>query len=545
MKIALVLVLVVVVACLSGGFSKILVDPISHRFVDEFGRTRIFHGVNSVYKVFPWYPQTTGFDAKSSLSDIDAKNLKGWGFNVVRLGVMWPGVEPGERGVYNTTYLDQIETIVNNLKANDIYVVLDLHQDLFHRKFCGEGVPDYVYDLCHRVEPPSTKPFPLPAVNQSYPSDANGDPTIESCLSKMFATYYMSAEVGAGFQCLYSNRLNLWDAMAGFWRTVAQRFSSSQNVLGYELLNEPWAGDIYEDPRRLLPGHTESKYLQPLYQHLHKAIREVDDEKIIFFEGLTIDYFPNGFTEGPGGADYNDRQALAYHIYCPLQSPTAKGEVACDAINDEFFFMRQKDVDRIGGGMIMTEFGASEDIKGDLYALEKNCAQADKHMQSWMYWQFKYYEDLTTCTPVGESLYNEDGSVCIDKVKVLSRTYPTAIAGSPISYHFNPVTSKFTLELIPLSEVSKNPRNKGDAATTSLYYNKELYYSHGVNVNINGVTGAGDAVVDVSSSFTTSCSRLSSGFIDIQQTEGLIGDVKVTIALDACRVNDLKTCQCK
>ena len=32
---------------------------------------------------------------------------------------------------------------------------------------------------------------------------------------------------------------------------------------------------------------------------------------------------PNGFSEGPGGAQYSDRQALAYHIYCPLSQPTA------------------------------------------------------------------------------------------------------------------------------------------------------------------------------------------------------------------------------
>ncbi len=47
-----------------------------------------------------------------------------------------------------------------------------------------------------------------------------------------------SAEVGAGFQCLYDNQHGLWDAMAGFWVTVATRFASTPNVLGYELINE-------------------------------------------------------------------------------------------------------------------------------------------------------------------------------------------------------------------------------------------------------------------------------------------------------------------
>ena len=62
--------------------------------------------------------------------------------------------------------------------------------------------------------------------------------------------------------------------------------------------------------------------------------------------------------------------------------------------------------------MIMTEFGAAKDTRGDLLALSETVEMADEHRQSWMYWQFKYFQDITTCTPQGESLYNDDGSVC-------------------------------------------------------------------------------------------------------------------------------------
>lgn len=43
------------------------------------------------------------------------------------------------RGDYNRGYLDNIEVIVKALAAEDIFVVLDFHQDLLHRKYCGEG----------------------------------------------------------------------------------------------------------------------------------------------------------------------------------------------------------------------------------------------------------------------------------------------------------------------------------------------------------------------------------------------------------------------
>lgn len=213
-------------------------------------------GINAVYKIFPWTPLTSGFDAFNSLSDIDAKNLRGWGFNIVRLGVMWPGVEPTQ-GSYNSTYLDEMEVIVNHLKDQNIYVILDFHQDLFHRKFCGEGVPDYVYDICKNAEDASTPPFPKPVGNATYPVDENGDPELDSCLSRGFFDYYMSAEVGAAYQCLYDNVDGLWDSFASYWKVIATRFKGYRNVLGYELFNEPWLGDNYADKKAMLPGKVQ------------------------------------------------------------------------------------------------------------------------------------------------------------------------------------------------------------------------------------------------------------------------------------------------
>ena len=38
------------------------------------------------------------------------------------------------------------------------------------------------------------------------------------------------------------------------WKQLARRFRGDPNILGYELLNEPWSGDIYADTSLLLPG---------------------------------------------------------------------------------------------------------------------------------------------------------------------------------------------------------------------------------------------------------------------------------------------------
>ncbi len=36
--------------------------------------------------------------------------------------------------------------------------------------------------------------------------------------------------------------LGLLDSLAGFWGKVAQEFAGSPYILGYEIINEPWAG---------------------------------------------------------------------------------------------------------------------------------------------------------------------------------------------------------------------------------------------------------------------------------------------------------------
>ena len=35
---------------------------------------------------------------------------------------------------------------------------------------------------------------------------------------------------------------------------MATEFRHFDNLLGYDLLNEPWAGDFYTNPLKILPG---------------------------------------------------------------------------------------------------------------------------------------------------------------------------------------------------------------------------------------------------------------------------------------------------
>jgi len=67
-----------------------------------------------VYKIPPYIPLNETFDPENSLTDDEIGDLKDWGFNFVRLGVMWEAVESAP-GIYNDTYLDSIEELINKL----------------------------------------------------------------------------------------------------------------------------------------------------------------------------------------------------------------------------------------------------------------------------------------------------------------------------------------------------------------------------------------------------------------------------------------------
>ena len=111
------------------GISGQYINSRDNRLIDSDGLERVFHGVNVVYKGDPWHPITTGFSYDKSFSTHDAQLLKDWGFNMIRLGVMWPGLEP-KKGEYSSDYLNKIEEIINICQKHDIYVLLDFHQDL-------------------------------------------------------------------------------------------------------------------------------------------------------------------------------------------------------------------------------------------------------------------------------------------------------------------------------------------------------------------------------------------------------------------------------
>ncbi len=281
------------------------------QFIDQEGRSVILHGINMVCK-----NKEKGYIGEYSESDF--KQLKAWGFNTVRLGIFWDGLEP-EAGKYSETYLDQIEEIVCRAQRHDIYVYLDMHQDLFSVLY-ADGAPEWatLIDEENHVE-----------------------------TGLWSESYLLSPAVQRAFDNFWENKpacdgIGIMDHYIQGWCHVAERFRTYDHVVGYDLMNEPFIGHKVEevlgrllmaasavlypdqepdlealqtlwlDPSRkeelmtLLSdrdtynslvreagqpsAHFEATYLSDFYKKTIQAIRQVDPETMMILEA---NYFSN------------------------------------------------------------------------------------------------------------------------------------------------------------------------------------------------------------------------------------------------------------
>jgi endoglycosylceramidase len=191
--------------------------------------------------------------------------------------------------------LDAAVALVNALGARGIATIVDLHQDLLHPSLCGEGLPDHALNVTSRACNASALARIGHALGLCRSIDefdlvrdpVTGYPTTESCKQHSFGLFYATPEVSSAFEALYTQPA-LQASMRGYWTRVATAFRGNPHVVGYELLNEPWAGDIWAAAANLEPGRADRRLLQPLYAQLHAAIRAVDAKTPIMFEGTQV-----------------------------------------------------------------------------------------------------------------------------------------------------------------------------------------------------------------------------------------------------------------
>jgi endoglycosylceramidase len=350
----------------------------------------------------------------------------------------------------------------------NITVLLDSHQDLFSKKFCGEGFPDWA------VKHNKTFPFPLPI---KLRRDAQGFPITEDCLKQPFALFYLSYDVMRLQQDFFTNADGLADQFGKMWIEVAKVTSDLPNLIGYEIINEPSGANVYDYPYNFLwPGVSNNKFLLPFYKKMNKAIRSIDKDRLLFFEPSIFDVFAGGFDETPGGIFQLEKQVLSYHLYCPIV--TSQGQPVypsfCQKFDELTLQSKFDNYKRLGVGGFLTEFGALSDSTGSADEVLRITKFAEDNFQSWIYWQFKYYNDVTTAAKPAttESFYFENGTLQQHKVRALSHPYAYAICGEPVSSSFT--NSSFILTYLL--------NYCGDSIYSEIYINEPLYYEKGFGV---------------------------------------------------------------
>ncbi len=106
--------------------------------VDKSGRGVFLRGVNISQS-----PKRSPYENWQPLSDF--QKLRDWGFNVIRLLVIWAAIEP-EKGKIDLDYLGKLSHWIELADQVGLYVILDMHQDIFGDGFCGDGAPRWASD---------------------------------------------------------------------------------------------------------------------------------------------------------------------------------------------------------------------------------------------------------------------------------------------------------------------------------------------------------------------------------------------------------------
>ncbi len=428
---------------------------------DRYGRAVLMHGVNLVYKVAP-YEVEVGGSAVNDLTDAEVQRMASLGFDVVRLGIIWKGLEPGTAamndraictpgrprssgpGQFNAAvfnaYIQRLDATVALLGRYGIYSIIDMHQDVYSDVFGGEGAPDWA--VCtDGVTPKPQLDVPNWSVNLQGPGVVTA-----------YEHFWRNNVVG-----------NLQGEFDTIWAKVAGNFRDNPWVIGYDPYNEPYGqgvepygnGASFDAELECFYTGTSDPGLDQSHKRvscpaddpkvgLIPRIEKADPNHLIFYEGnYTTDSGPPNHI-GPMSFP---NLVLNFHDYCFLHVPNGPEPSSFDTVCpplenlvfDEHLEQARRDAtpqQPAGLPAFLTEFGATTDVAD----LARVTADADAHLIGWTYWQWLLYDDPTGSHTAG--LWPPSAPTAA-MLSVLSQAYPSAVAGTPLSLNFNPGTGVF------------------------------------------------------------------------------------------------------
>jgi endoglycosylceramidase len=470
--------------------SGLISSPGGPYLYDSEGRVVFFHGVNAVYKLPPYeaYPDPS---KPWNLNVSDASLMARLGFDVVRLGMTWKGLEPGtapsndprictpgpshDPGQFSQAHLDNylqnLKWTVDLLGRFHIYTILDMHQDVYNEAFDGEGAPNWA--VCTDGVP-------------------NVDPPGRWSLS------YGTAAAGRAFHNFWTNDVvgDLQGEFDRVWSAVASYFRDDPWILGYDPFNEPFStsltrvGDEHFD-NELECFYAGTEYLgspvlgaspftcpnQDPAAGVVPSILSSDPNHLIFYEPDI--YASHGAPNFVGPMNLPNL-VFNVHVYCGYRSPVTGNPTnleACTSQEVRSLATRREDRPDLGSAIqpsgpawFVSEFGASSSAA--MVGAFVNVA--NRSLVGWLYWAWKYYGDPTGSAD--EALVTSAGQLK-STASVLSETYPEAIAGTPTAISFDPSTGAFLLRYVPNHEIS---------APTVIFVPTLIHYPNGYCPKVSG-----------------------------------------------------------
>lgn len=192
--------------------NQILIDGMNFRTSD--GKQVLFNGINVVCK-----DQAQGYFFPNLEKSF--KEFRKMGFNLIRFGIFWDGAEP-QPGIYDIDYLKKVKDAVLLAAKYDLYVMIDMHQDLFARKY-ADGAPDWATldeNACHP----------------------------EGC-TMWYDAYLQSEAIIRASDNFWANKtaedgIGLLDHYEKMWEQIAQYLDECENIIGWEPMNEPFMGSL-------------------------------------------------------------------------------------------------------------------------------------------------------------------------------------------------------------------------------------------------------------------------------------------------------------
>lgn len=349
--------------------------------VDEQGGQVLLRGTALIKKAPPGLP---------AVSEADWQRMRELGFNSIRLGTAWRYIEP-QRGEYDEAYLDALAALAREAMDHDLYVVVDMHQDVWGPPL-GNGAPEWtVYDEC----------APLAAVNLAQ-------------LTGVWSLNYLAPWTFCQFTRFWDDP-DLQERFASAWREVARRVGGEPRLAGYDLLNEPFQGFN-------APGAFETRVLYPFYDRLAAEIRAEDPDAIVFEEPANSKnvHLPTAPSVAP-----RSNAVYAPHVYGLWDASDAFSRR--DELIEVNMAYSGLEARAMGTPLWYGEFGMRRGVPGGEESLARIYDVADRQLAGTSYWEWSR-------DAYGPML--ADGTLEPTRALTLSRAYPMRTGGELLATRF-------------------------------------------------------------------------------------------------------------